>query len=103
MTDDEVYRATRWAWIVGASRRTLGGTHAPDLAFTVHDGVVRAVWRITGWHAPTAKELRKDPGAEGRWAFEGCRDAEAESRYLLGDVSAYYRQGLQNPLVYVNC
>jgi hypothetical protein len=103
MTEAELFRITSAWWVIGAAKREVGSPRAPALAMTVHDGVVRAVYRIIGWRAVTVDQAQADPGAAGRWVFEGHRDAEAEERYLLRDVTSYFRQGQQNPLVFVNC
>lgn len=69
----------------------------------VHRGVVRAVYRITGWRGPTASEAVEDPTRIPRWAFTGERDYGMEARYGFADVTALLPQAAQNPIAYVNC
>jgi hypothetical protein len=86
-TPDELYEATRKWWGVAPKR------HHPQYAFSVDDGIVRAVYRIDDWE--------RDPG--GRWAFHGKLDPALDERYGWKRVSSYLRPGSQNPIKYVHC
>jgi hypothetical protein len=87
-TDHQFYEMTRGWWKAGARRERA------RWAFAVSDGVVRAVYRITGW----------EPARAGnRWGFRGHRDPEMEREYAHRDVSEYVGNGAHNKLKYVNC
>lgn len=100
ISDAELYERTRQWWKIGESKREVGACGAPDWAFAVAGGVVRAVYRITVWEQATDMELAKEPTHAGRWAFRGTRDVDMEDRYLNGDVSRYMTS--QWPLRYVS-
>lgn len=102
MTEEELYEATRAWWRVGPSSRELGASTAPEWAFAVYGGVVRAVYRIDGWEPWADDGVPEHAIRNGRWAFRGTRDRRMEEPYLNGDVSAYLGVS-QNPVRYVNC
>jgi hypothetical protein len=93
----ELYEATR-KWGRVAPRRTCA-THA----MAVYAGVVRAVYRVDTWERSSASEVADDPKREGGWGFIGERDLAMEDRFLFTDATAYFSQGNQNPITYVNC
>ncbi|MFQ5572302.1 MAG: hypothetical protein ACE5G0_21715 [Rhodothermales bacterium] len=101
MTDGELYDATRSAWKVGMKRE-----HA-ELAFCVYQGVVREVYRITGW-LPAGSTFNARRGGRGfsepsRWEFIGVIAEDAiRERYRNRYVGHYFTQGAQNPIKYVN-
>lgn len=88
-TDDgQLYELARGWWPAQARDRD------PRLAFAVHEGIVRAVYRIDGW----------EPARAGnRWGFRGGRDADMEAEYLDRDVSAYLDAGRRAEPSFVNC
>jgi hypothetical protein len=87
-TDRQLYEMTRGWWKGGARRERA------RWAFSVSDGVVRAVYRITGW----------EPARAGnRWGFRGHRDPEMERQYAHRDVSEYVGNSAYYTLTYVNC
>jgi hypothetical protein len=94
MTDAELYEATRKWWVLNPNR-------APDYAFSVFGGVVKAVYKIIDWEQPPREE--RVGRLEHRWAFRGEADRAMEERYLRTDVSAYFPRGAANPIRYVNC
>jgi hypothetical protein len=100
---DALYEATRAYWVVGASRRNRGATTAPDYAMAVHEGVVRAIYRIDDWFRTPEEEMAKGRGGPRRWGFSGRLARDLEDRYLGKDVTAYLPRGAQVPLRYVNC
>jgi hypothetical protein len=98
----ELFEATRGIWKLSA-RRTKA-----RFAFAVFEGVVRDVFEIDTWHraGTTAYTTRPTDGWEGstRWEFIGRpADADVREHYVDRSVAAYFRQGQQNPVVYVNC
>lgn len=95
MTSDELYEATRKWWVVNPVGRR------PEWAFSVYNGIVRAVYRIDDWESD---ERQESAGRQGRRrAFRGARDPAMEDVYVWRDVSGYLSQGAQNPIRYVNC
>jgi hypothetical protein len=89
-TPQDLYEVTRQWWVVAPNRRK------PDYAFSVYNGIVRAVYKINSWE-------QEPPGGRDRWRFDGERSLEMEDRYLWKDVSGYLSTGAQNPIKYVNC
>jgi hypothetical protein len=94
ITSEELYDKTRQWWKVNPHRQ-------PDYAFSVFDGIVRAVYRIEEWEPVLPEE--QVGRMKGRWRFDGVRDPEMEERYVWKNVSSYLRAGAQNPIKYVNC
>lgn len=90
-TPEDLYEITRQWWVVAPKRRK------PDYAFSVYNGIVRAVYKIHSWEQEPRSSMR------GRWAFHGERDPQMEECYLWTDVSRYLPNGAQNPIKYVNC
>lgn len=103
MSEAELYEATRGIWKLG-SKRALA-----RYAFSVFHGVVRAVFEIESWHPErtTAYHFRvfEDPTPKpGRWEFVGKTAEQGICKQYLGrSVQHYFKQGLQSPVVYVNC
>ena len=98
MSEDALYETTRVWWRVGPRRLKA------DYAMAVHDGVVRAVYKIDGWVKPTEEDIAEAPNRVGRQGFVGHVDPEMEERYLFADVTSLLpQQGGRNPIRYVNC
>lgn len=100
MTALELYDSTRSAWRVGERRQNA------KFVLSVFDGVVREVYSVAAW-LPAGTTMGTHPrsgeGREGRWEFVGRPAPEnVRRRYVNRDVSAYFSQGAQNPIVYVN-
>lgn len=94
ITPEELYQKTRQWWKVNPRRK-------PEYAFSVYDGVVRAVYRIERWEpVPLDEHVGR---MKGRWRFHGVRDGAMEERYVWKDISTYLLPGAQNPIRYVNC
>lgn len=102
MTPQELYEATRGVWKLGV--RCAKARYA----FAVFEGVVREVYEIESWHAagktPYATRDASQLKTQGRREFLG-RVAEAMVRdaYVGRSVAKAFPQGLQSPVVYVNC
>ncbi|MEA2463630.1 MAG: uncharacterized protein QOJ98_1377 [Acidobacteriota bacterium] len=102
MTPQELYEATRGVWRLGA-RCTKA-----RYAFAVFEGLVREVYEIESWHpAATTPYTTRDASqlrTAGRREFLGrVADAEIRDAYVGRSVAEYFVQGLQSPVVYVNC
>jgi hypothetical protein len=101
MTDAELYDATRSAWRVGTKRESA------RYAFAVFEGVVREVYRITGW-LPGGTTFAQQHGGRlspkrGRWEFVGTLAEDSiRQRYVNRYVGHLFPQGAQNPVSYVN-
>ena len=101
MSDIELYDATRSAWRVGAMRDQV------QYAFSVYEGVVREVYRITGWlSAGSTFNVRSGGRAthrSGRVEFVGTlADQVIRRRYVNRYVGHLFTRGAQNPISYVN-
>jgi hypothetical protein len=99
----ELYEATRGTWKLGSKR-----TRA-RYAFSVFHGVVRAVFEIESWHPARTtvyhRRVFQNPNPDpGRWEFLGKAAEESIRTHYVGrSVKHYFKQGLQSPVVYVNC
>ncbi len=97
-TDAELLERTRKWWRLGPRRLKA------EWAFTVYDGIVRAVFQIEGWEQPTKRDIKENPQRVGRWAFRGVQDSAMEAEYLFADVRSYLGSpGAQSPVKYVHC
>jgi hypothetical protein len=95
MSQEELYEITRGYWVVGARR------DCAELAFSVHRGVVRAVYTPAGTDPST---VHQGPPPPGRWEFVGQPASEEICRaYVRRSVAHYFRRGNQNPILNVNC
>jgi len=102
MSAEELHDATRGRWKIGPRR-----SHA-QFALAVFEGVVREAYQIDAWHpAGTTSDnspVHRGPLKPDRWEFTGrVAPDKVRSRYRGGSVARYFRKGLQNPIVYVNC
>jgi hypothetical protein len=99
MTPSELYDATRTSWKVGPKRERA------RYAFAVFEGIVREVYEITNWLPAGSTFNSRNPRgvrAKDRWEFVGRLAPErVRQRYMNRDVSAYFKQGAQNPISYV--
>lgn len=103
MEEAELYEVTRGIWRLGPNRANA------RYAFAVFHGVVRAVFEIESWHrertTPYQIRVFDDPTPlPGRWEFLGKPAEESiRTQYVGRSVQRYFKQGLQSPVVYVNC
>ena len=102
MTPQELYEATRGVWKLGS--RCAKARYA----FAGFEGVVREVYEIESWHAaattPYATRDASQLRTKGRREFLGrVADAMVRDAYVGRSVAKEFRQGLQSPVVYVNC
>jgi len=98
ISDAALYQKTRAWWKVAKRWTDPTNPRAPQYAFSVAGGVVRAVYRIDGWEEPTEAIIADDERRRGRRAFVGVRDPKMEKRYLWGDVTRYLTPAAQNRL-----
>jgi hypothetical protein len=103
MEENELYEVTRGGWKLGSRRERA------KYAFSVFHGVVRAVFEIESWHpgrsTPYHIRVFDNPvPVPGRWEFLGKpADQVIQTQYVGRSVQRYFKQGLQSPVVYVNC
>jgi len=101
MNDAELYDATRSAWRVGDRKDKA------QYAFAVYNGVVREVYRITGWHDGGSTFAAQNQGKRvarvGRWEFVGTlAEDTVRQRYVNSYVGDLFPKGARNPVCYVN-
>ncbi|AQX72728.1 LEM-3-like GIY-YIG domain-containing protein [Dehalococcoides mccartyi] len=92
ITPEKLYEITRGNWVVGERRNKA------KYAFSVYNGVVIEVYRISRWFPVQARD--KQQKTQNRWRFDG--EVAAELQYYVGKSVASYI-GAQNPVRYVNC
>ena len=95
MPPEKLYDITRGKWVVG-SRRSKA-----KYAFSVYNGIVRAVYEIEAWHPVMARSAEQK--TQKRWEFDGKIAQDMEEKYLYGNVSHRLKIGAQNPIKYINC
>ena len=91
ITDDELYEATRQAWVLGKRREKA------EYAIATYRGLTREVYKIHEWFP-----IKTDNKI--RWGFIGCRasdEVRKELRYK--SISSYFSRGNANPIKYINC
>jgi uncharacterized protein len=102
MSDQDLYDATRSAWVVAESRRKN-----VKLAFSVYEDVVREVYQITGWLPGgstfnAAADARRRRMRVGRWEFVGVKAPERiRKKYVGRYVGDHFRRGGRNPVRYI--
>lgn len=102
MKPEDLWEYTRNAWMVGSRRE------GAQFAFAVSFGIVRAVYRISGWRERREpdRNWQEDLGKKKpRWIIE-CGHApvsdDSMSRYLQKSVKRYINNP-QWPFLYLNC
>jgi len=102
MPAEELYEITRGVWKLGPRRE------GAKYACAVFEGVVKEVYAPVAWFpaGTTAYRTRlpEDVELPGRWEFAGeIAESTVRERYLNRRIESYFKKGLQNPVVYVNC
>lgn len=102
MSPLELYEATRGVWKLGT--RCMNAQYA----FAVFEGVVREVYAIESWHSAAATSYTTRDASQlkttGRREFLGrVADPTVRDTYVGRSVARQFPQGLQSPVVYVNC
>jgi len=92
ITPEELYEITRGNWVVGERRNKA------EYAFSVYNGVIVEVYRISRWFSVKARDKRQK--RQNRWRFDGEIATELQP-YVGKSVASYI--GAQNPVRYVNC
>lgn len=87
MTEQELYNATRSAWIVSAQRRI-----STEYAIASYRGLVREVYKISSWNINSFGD---------RWEFIGeIAESGIRDKYLNQALTNYIKKGSQNPIKY---
>ena len=103
MSVQELYDATRSAWVVNPSARE------PKYAMAVFLGIIREVYLISAWlpGGSTMRVTDKDGIHEdipNRWEFVGkVAELPFRKKYVGKSVRKYQLKGAQNPIKYLNC
>jgi len=97
----ELYDATRSAWKLGPKKERA------EYAFAVYDGVVREVYKITGWFPGGTTFAAQNQGKRrrrpDRWEFVGTlAEDKIRRRHLDTYVGHLFPAGAQNPISYAN-
>lgn len=91
ITQEELYDATREAWVIGSKRDSA------TYAVATYRGLTREVYKIQSWY-PVDIEGKERWGFIGELASEAVRE---QLRYKA--ISSYFPQGAANPIKYLNC
>jgi hypothetical protein len=84
MTAQQLYDATRSAWVVGTKRNHV------KYAVAAYRGLVREVYRIDNWSA-----------VGKRWEFSGqVAEPSVRDKYINQSLDNYVKRGSQNPIKY---
>jgi serine/threonine protein kinase len=102
MSAAALYDATRGVWRIGPRRERA------QYAMAVFRGVVREVYAIEGWHHAGTTHYETCDATNmrvpGRWEFTGrLAPEEVREKYVGRSVADYFKQGMQSPVVYINC
>lgn len=87
MSQNEIYEATRQAWVMGPRKEKA------KYAVATYRGLTREVYEIENWFE-----------VSGRWGFNGKLapdPIQKELRYK--SISSLTKQGAANPIRYINC
>ncbi|MCL4467505.1 MAG: hypothetical protein M1591_01045 [Deltaproteobacteria bacterium] len=89
MKDEELYEATRKAWVIGKKRNEA------KFAIAVCRGLTRETYEIEGW-----EENKKN---KRRWEFIGVLAPDSiREKYNYKSVKKYFEKGAANPIKYIN-
>jgi hypothetical protein len=102
MTPHELYEATRGVWRVGS--RCAKARIRVRCIRRCHS----RVYEIDSWHpaatTPYSTQDAEKLAREGRRELLGrVADPAVRDVYVRGSIADHFRQGLQSPVVYVNC
>lgn len=102
ITEQDLYDATRSAWKISKKKR-----ESIEYAFAIFEGVIREVYKVTGWHEGGTTFNKRYEGfevkREGRWEFVGVlADEKVRKRYVNFFIGHVFSQYNQNPIRYIN-
>jgi len=102
ITAQELYDATRSAWRISADKRKK-----IEYAFSIYEGVVREVYKISGWFEGGSTFNNRyegfDVNGNGRWEFVGVlAEDKLRKKYINHYVGNNFKINNQNPIFYMN-
>ena len=101
MPPKDLYDITRSAWKVSLDR-----ANKVEYVLSVHQGVVKEVYKVAGWYkaGATFAERNEDALASGRFEFVGSIAEDAiRNKYLDKSVQHFFKPGNAQPIMYLNC
>lgn len=91
MTDQELYDATRKAWVIGKRR------YNAKYAVATYKGLTREVYEIETWYPIEVRNKQ-------RWGFDGhIAASEVRESLRYKSINSYFQKGAANPIKYLNC
>jgi hypothetical protein len=97
MNRQELYEATRGWWALSENRK-----NEAMLALSVHNGIIRAIYKIEHWEKRGKGDRGWKFGEKIRWGFVG-QDISIGSPYQNKNVEHLFAKNSQNPVKYLNC
>ncbi len=93
MSPNELYEATRKAWVIGPRRENA------RYAIATYRGLTREVYKINFWFP-----INEETKPSRRWGFDG-ELAEPKIREELSykSIQGLFERGAANPIRYINC
>ena len=101
ITAQELYNATRSAWRVNIAR-----ANNVEYVLSVHQGIVKEVYQVSGWYdaGATFVPKREDIIGSGRYEFVGTvAEDTIRDKYLNKSVKHLFKKGNAQPVMYFNC
>ncbi len=100
MSAIELYDYTRGYWRVNVER-----AEKAEIALAVYQGIVQEVYSIRKWfEAGQTFNSRQEGGIPGRYEFVGqVAESKVRKQYRFKSVESYFKQGMANPVTYINC
>lgn len=101
ISPQDLYNTTRSAWRISPER-----ANNVEFVLSVHQGIVKEVYHVSGWHdaGTTFVPKREDIINSGRFEFVGTIAEDAiREKYLNKSVKHFFKKGNAQPLMYLNC
>lgn len=101
ITAQELYNATRSAWRINLAR-----ANNVEYVLSVHQGIVKEVYQVSGWYdaGATFVPKREEIIGSGRYEFVGTVAEDAiRDKYLNTSVKHLFKKGNAQPVMYFNC
>ena len=97
----DLYNTTRSAWRINLER-----ANNVEYVLSVHQGIVKEVYKVSGWYdaGTTFMPKREDIIGSGRYEFVGTVAEDAiRDKYLNASVKHLFKKGNAQPVMYFNC
>ena len=101
ITAQELYNATRSAWKINLAR-----ANNVEYVLSVHQGIVKEVYQVSGWYdaGATFVPKREDIIGSGRYEFVGTvAEDTIRDKYLNKSVKHLFKKENAQPVMYFNC